>query len=277
MATQCGKCGSHDIGVLENLGDGRKRLKCRACGSQWLGREAKPAPKTVITIEALHGSFPVSGDASPGAMERASELKERFLRERPNPRPRAAAFGKGYAETFSRKGLPRATPDELRSFANANIGGHPGNMSIFNGEWDSLGDEVAAQRVRDSVEYLLYPKDESHIEDRLTDLIRGERGFGMKGFRESLLTKLLAMVQPERFLPILKYTAKAGKREVSKSVYGLTLPPSDTVDWTIGRLIFWSNDLLVELVGDGFVDTAHAAEFLWWAKDQSAPSTDPPH
>ena len=36
-----------------------------------------------------------------------------------------------------------------------------------------------------------------------------------------------------------------------------------------GRLILWSNDLLRELVGNGFENQQHAADFLWWAKDQS--------
>ncbi len=37
---------------------------------------------------------------------------------------------------------------------------------------------------------------------------------------------------------------------------------------TKGRLIYWSNDLLCEMAGDGFVDRVHAAEFLWWASQE---------
>jgi hypothetical protein len=116
--------------------------------------------------------------------------------------------------------------------------------------------------------YLLYPNDDSSIEDRLTNLIEGRRGLGMKGFREALLTKVLCMVEPQRFIPILTYTSKAGKREYAKWVYDLDLPEPATVSWTIGQLIFWSNDLLADLAGQGFEHMEHVGEFLWWAKDQ---------
>lgn len=86
----------------------------------------------------------------------------------------------------------------------------------------------------------------------------------MPGFREALLTKVLCMVEPTRFLPINKYTGHAGKKEIAKWVYDLDLPRYKSVSWTIGRLIIWSNDLLLELAGDGFTDTEHAAGFLWF-------------
>ncbi|MFB7467698.1 hypothetical protein ACFCZ1_30110 [Streptomyces sp. NPDC056224] len=40
------------------------------------------------------------------------------------------------------------------------------------------------------------------------------------------------------------------------------------MNWTRGRLILWSNDLLLDLAGEGFTNRQHAAAFLWWAKDQ---------
>ena len=61
---------------------------------------------------------------------------------------------------------------------------------------------MASRRVRDSLKYLLYGPDRLPIEDRLTQLIRGDSGMGMTGFRESLLTKVLCIAYPERFLPI---------------------------------------------------------------------------
>ena len=48
------------------------------------------------------------------------------------------------------------------------------------------------------------------------------------------------------------------------------------MNWTRGRLILWSNDMLRELVGDGFTNQQHAAEFLWWAKDHPGDPYDPP-
>ncbi len=91
----------------------------------------------------------------------------------------------------------------------------------------------------------------------------------MTGFRESLLTKVLCIVEPERFLPILIYSSEAGgKRQSAESVFGRSLPPAAKTSMTRGRLACWSNDLLVRAPGDGFVDLQHASSFLWRPKDQ---------
>jgi hypothetical protein len=62
---------------------------------------------------------------------------------------------------------------------------------------------------------------------------------------------------------------EAGKREIARSLWGLELPDPKRVDWTIGRLILWCNDLLLALLGEGFRHQQHAADFLWWAKDKA--------
>ena len=92
----------------------------------------------------------------------------------------------------------------------------------------------------------------------------------MTGFRESLLTRVLCVMEPERFIPILTYSgAGTGKRDIAEAVFGLKMPKQDQVSMQIGRLVFWSNDLLNELLGTGFETRQHASSFLWWAKDQS--------
>jgi hypothetical protein len=216
--------------------------------------------------------FPSPDDISAPARQRANALKDRFLARHPSLQPRTTEFREDYRHLFSKNVLPTAPPYDLKYFANANIGASAGNMSTFNIEWNKLGDEEGASRVRGAIDYLLYGPEDTEIQDRLTNLINGRHGFGMKGFREALLTKVLCMVEPQRFVPIFTYTGKAGKKEYSRWVYGLVLPSPESVSWTIGRLIFWSNDLLLRLVGEGFQDTWHAAEFLYYAKDQTAPS-----
>jgi len=219
--------------------------------------------------------FPSPDDVAPEARERASALKDRFLATHPTARPGPTAFHNRYRQLFSKDDLPSAPPDDLKYFANSNAGGaNAGNMSVFNIEWNRLGPEEAASRVRESIDYLLYGPEGTHIEDRLTNLINGERGFGMKGFREALLTKVLCTVERQRFIPILVYTGKAGKKQYAKWVYDIDLPDPESVSWTIGRLIFWSNDLFMDLAGAGFEDAEHAAEFLWWAKDLVSPPED---
>jgi hypothetical protein len=195
-------------------------------------------------------------------------LKERFLVERPAPRPDVAVYWAKYQQIFSRSGLEVADPQDLKDFANISTGANPGNMSVFNTAWNDMGSAEASTRTKDAIRYLLYGPEQVPLEDRLTRLIEGDRGLGMPGFREALLTKVLCVVEPDRFLPIVKYTGIAGKKEIAERVFGLRLPPADSVQWTIGRLVLWSNDLLLSVLGGGFVDHPHAASFLWWAKDQ---------
>jgi hypothetical protein len=57
-------------------------------------------------------------------------------------------------------------------------------------------------------------------------------------------------------------------KEVAKLVYDLELPEAAHVQWTIGRLILWSNDVLLHLVGDGFAHMQHVSQFLWETKDK---------
>ena len=51
-----------------------------------------------------------------------------------------------------------------------------------------------------------------------TALINDTTSFGMKGFKETLLTKVLCIVYPDRYLTILKYTGEARKREIARSL-----------------------------------------------------------
>ncbi|MCW2676370.1 MAG: uncharacterized protein JWR70_1410, partial [Modestobacter sp.] len=119
------------------------------------------------------------------------------------------------------------------------------------------------------IEYLLYGPESLRLEDRLTHLIDGKKGLGFPSFKESLLTKVLCVVEPERYLPVLKYTSAAGgKKELAKLVYDLDLPPVEKAAWTAGRLVVWSNDLLRSLVGNDIPDLQQAARFLDWAKNQ---------
>ena len=103
-----------------------------------------------------------------------------------------------------------------------------------------------AQKVRESIEYLLYGPESLRLEDRLTQLIDGTKSIGFPSFnKEPLLTKVLCVVEPDRWLPVLKYSAATdGKKEIAKLVYDLDLPPAAKTSWTIGRLATWSNDLL---------------------------------
>jgi hypothetical protein len=266
----CEKCGTDDfVSLVEVLPDQRLQVRCRQCGAEWIRGTAAHVAKGLPTLAETKARFPGPDDVDPAHLSRAAALKEQFLLDVPVQDPAVTKHWTKYQHIFSAAGLPTADPLDLKHFANSSVGAGPGNMSVFNTAWNQMGPEAAAAQVRSVVDHLLSGPSSSTLEDRLTQLIVDDTSIGMKGFKEALLTKVLCVMEPDRFLPILTYTGSAGKREIARSIYGLELPDPAKVTWTIGRLIVWSNDLLLALLGDGFQSTQHASAFLWWAKDQS--------
>ncbi|MFJ9539747.1 hypothetical protein ACIRPX_21095 [Streptomyces sp. NPDC101225] len=262
-----------DIEVVRALEGGRRMVKHR-CGYTWEHKEpVDPKKKPSYSFLDLQARFPKPEDVEPGRLERAARLKAQYLATKPAFDPEVAAYWKKYQNIFSADGLRTCDPRVLKDFANSDVGAHPGNQATFNSAWNELGDAAAGEATRRTIEHLLYGPADVPLEDRLQELLSGTRPFAMTGFKEALLTRVLCVVHPERFLSILKYTTEAGgKREIARAVYGLELPAPESVNWTLGRLILWSNDLLHALVGEGFANQQHSAAFLWWAKDQPAES-----
>ena len=265
----CPMCTNDDeVTTLEVLPDGRKRARCAACKFEWDHGEVKEPKKLQIMSEVeARGRFPKASDVDPEVMERAEMLKARFLAEvRPRPDPRIPIFWAKYQQVFSAEGLPTCDLEELKDFANDPTGVYVGKMTVFNNAWNALGAAEASKQTRQVIDYLLRGTDRS-LEERLTALINGEFAFSIAGLKEALLTKVLSIMDPNRFLTIVTYEQKAA---MARAVYGLELPPQDRIAWTIGRLAVWSNDLLNELTGDGFADRPHAGAFLWWASEELA-------
>jgi hypothetical protein len=266
----CPKCNSEDITGTPQA-DSRLLIHCANCGHEWLRGEARrdPGRPAVRTIDSLHAAFPTARDVRFDVRERVQMLESTFLLDHPQPDPAVAEYRARYQELFSRDGLAGTTPDQLYDFANSDTVAGVGNVSGFNRAWKTQGPERAAQLVRESIEYLLYGPESLRLEDRLTQLIEGKKGVGFPSFKEPLLTKVLCIVEPDRFLPVLRYSAAAdGKKEIAHLVYDLNLPPADKTAWTIGRLIVWSNDLLRSLVGNDIPDLHQATQFLKWARSR---------
>lgn len=267
----CEQCGSDDLDLAEVLGDGRRMLVCVSCGHSWARGEAKPPPpRQVDRFAEARRHFDKAQVAEPTRLARVEVLKQEYLAQRPQPEPEVVKYWARYQQIFSQEELQNCDPRDLKDFANNGVGANPGNMSVFNRAWNELGDEAAAKRTRGVIEYLLYGPSAIAIEDRLTSLISNTDDFGMTGFKESLLTRVLCIMQPERFLPILIYSSSSGvgKREIAKAIYDVNLPAMDRTAMTIGRLIVWSNDLLVRLAGEGFATMQHMSQFLWETKDR---------
>jgi hypothetical protein len=264
----CPSCNSEDINGTPQP-DSRLLIHCNDCGHEWLRGEARrdPSRPAVRTIDSLHAAFPTPLDVRMDVRERVDLLKAQFLLDHREIDPDVVKWRDRYQELFSREGLASAPAEDLAEFANSDMVANAGNMSGFNRAWKTQGSDKAAQKVRESIEFLLHGPESLRIEDRLTQLIDGKK-VGFPSFnKEPLLTKVLCVVEPDRFLPILKYTAPTdGKKEIAHLVFDLDLPPAEKVAWTIGRVAIWSNDLLRSLVGNDIPDLHHATQFLAWAK-----------
>ncbi|MFJ9719455.1 hypothetical protein ACIRPQ_26585 [Streptomyces sp. NPDC101213] len=258
-----------DVEMVGVLDDGHRLVRHR-CGFEWKHRVAvTPRGNSPRSFSDLKARFPKPEDVEPRWRERAARLKERYLATRPGFDPEVAAYWAKYRQIFSPEGLRTSDPRLLKDFANSDVGAHPGNQATFNSAWNAMGDTAAGEATSKTIAYLLHGPADVPVEDRLQQLLSGTQPFAMTGFKEALLTRVLCVTEPERFLSILKYTTEAGgKREIARLVYGLELPTPESVNWTLGRLILWSNDLLRALVGEGFANQQHSAAFLWWAKDQ---------
>ncbi|HWG98264.1 MAG TPA: hypothetical protein VNV66_02825 [Pilimelia sp.] len=275
MTSSCPDCGATSLDLLDVLPDQRRRMSCGRCDHVWLAGDAQPtptrrhgSPRPLRSYQESRAGFPTPKQVDPDRLNQVEALKNRFLKEHPIPAPRVAEFWAMYQLVFSEDGLQQAAPKALHYFANSPVGAYAGQMTVFNNEWKELGPQEGARRVTESVSYLLYGPADEPLEDRLTYLLQPGCPIGMKGWKEALLTKVLCIVQPDRFLPIVTYGSPGvGKRALANRIWGLQLPHADRTSMTLGRLIFWSNDLLLALAGGGFVHAEHASSFLWWARD----------
>jgi len=269
----CANCHSDNDIHLEGMGpDGSRILRCGECGHTWSPVVVNHAPTFTRTpFEMAQGRFANAEMVEPALAARVKKLKTKFLKAGTGAEvdPAVEAYYARCRELFSVEGLESCTPKDLKDFVSSPIGPSIGNTSMFSRAWKRLGEDVAADRTRASISYLLRGPDAVPLEDRLTQLIEDHAGTGMPGVKEAVLTKVLCIMQPERFLPILTYaTEETGKADLTRAVYGLHLPKVDLTSMQVGRLAVWSNDLLLELAGEGFTGPQHVAEFIWWAKDR---------
>jgi hypothetical protein len=223
--------------------------------------------------------FPTLDDVPDEALRRLAALKAAWPRNRPRPDPYAADFRRLHELMFSRAGLPHTEPGQLRDFVTSDVLALSGSTTSFAREWRRLGDRDASRRFRGAVEYLLRgengedddSEDDLPLPDRFTALAEGRSEYAMGGVREPVLTRILAVARPERFLPVLTVDGSSGgegKRELTRSVLRLELPAVDRGRHTLGRVACGSNDLLVDALGAGFADLDDATAFLLWSHGQ---------
>ncbi|HEY2225611.1 hypothetical protein [Actinomycetospora sp.] len=245
----------------------------RPAGTTRSAAATAPAPAPVVV------RFPTLDDMPGASLQRLASLKAAWPRQRQRPDPYAADFRRLHELMFSSAGLPHTEPGQLKDFVTSDVLALSGNTTSFSREWNRLGDRDATERFRSVVEYLLRgesgddedsPADPA-LEDRFTALAEQRSPYAMAGVREPILTHVLTVARPERFLPLLRVDSGSGgegKRDIARSVLGVELPDVDRSRHTVGKLACGSNDLLLDAIGAGFADVDDAAAFLLWAHAQ---------
>jgi hypothetical protein len=141
--------------------------------------------------------------------------------------------------------------------------GHPGHQSNLNRYLQEEGGAGVA-RLTEAISHLLYgDEDEAARLDAVADPESGLRVFGLG---ESVLTKCLSIVFPERWLPLFMYGSSEGKGK--EDILGLLEAGIENAEaLSMGERAVRSNDALRELTeplapGEPWAQAA----FLWWLR-----------
>lgn len=150
----------------------------------------------------------------------------------------------------------------FRRIASTAYGG-AGNQGQIN-SYLSGGPETIPALAR-AIEHLLYGSADEV--DRLDDVLDNPE-WKVRGFGEALATKCLAIVYPERWIPLFIYRGENGKRAVMR-LPELPVEPLDERGKSRAQLTKESNDVLHELLLPYYGDDSWGAmAFLWWLLKQ---------
>jgi 5-methylcytosine-specific restriction enzyme B len=172
-----------------------------------------------------------------------------------------------FAELLAPAKLASLSQADFRRIAGGSGYGAPGPQSILFTELRD-GDERTYDRVLVAVNYLLWD-DVDDVETRINRVL-DEDDLGVRGMKDSVIMKLLAIVDPDRFLPVFPLTGDKGKASLLAAL-DLDPPPFDA---STGQRHVDANDRLRELTepllpGDAWGQM----QFLYWVKErQDAPS-----
>jgi 5-methylcytosine-specific restriction enzyme B len=199
-------------------------------------------------------------------------LADKFRTDRPYPTPADEHHETErvmWAERLRSESLPTLDYEIFRRLYNSHVYGGAGTQSILNA---TLRDatEPEWERFLMTVDYLLWDESDS-IETRINRVL-DDKDLGFRGFKESVVMKLLAVCHPDRILPAFPFTGDHGKARMLKDL-GLSVPPLST---SAGQRQIESNDALRQLTEPLFPGDAWAqGQFLYWLLDSNTPPGAP--
>jgi 5-methylcytosine-specific restriction enzyme B len=213
-----------------------------------------------------------AGPEQPLSRGHLQALADKFRTDRPYPTPsdeHQETERAMWAERLRSESLPTLDYETFRRLYNSGVYGGAGPQSILN---VTLRDATEAEweRFLTTVDYLLWDQAET-IETRINRVLDDE-DLGFRGFKDSVVMKLLAVCHPDRVLPVFPFTGDHGKARMLKDL-GLSVPPLST---SAGQRQIESNDALRQLTEPLFPGDAWAqAQFLYWLLDSDTKPETP--
>lgn len=141
--------------------------------------------------------------------------------------------------------------------------GYPGDQPQINVHLRS--GPQAIPKLAGTIRHLLYGPGSELA--RLDDVLNRNSPWKVRGFAEALAVKCLAIVYPDRWLPLFVYPGDNGKRAMMRL---LSIQPLDEHGKSQAALAKESNDVLRELLNPYFAnDPLGPVVFLWWLLNSS--------
>lgn len=146
--------------------------------------------------------------------------------------------------------------------------GSPGPQSILNVTVRDSDDEQWSD-VLTSIDFLLHG--DGPVESRI-DRVLDDSDLGVRGLKESVLMKLLAVADPDRFLPVYPFSGEMGKAALLE-VMGSNAP---TLQASAGQRQVQANDALRAITEPLFPnDPWGQMRFAYWLRERTSAEVTP--
>lgn len=256
----CPSCSSNRVSLVMTSATGN-RYRCDACRHGWRtgGRRVGSAGSRAKANSSFPADITLDGAESEA---RFQTLLERYRIVGGSPSDAEIAWRAEAAKSFAAGNIDSVPTSLFHELSDGTEVASTGRQMAFRKNWATLGDDAATEQARRTVAHLLHG--DGDVAQRLDDVFEMRNGIGMPGLKEALVTKILAIVEPETYLPIL--TTK-GKLEFLQHVWGVreVAVKKDP----LAKTVLWSNALLADRLRATFPDLLHAAHFLWWTRSEA--------
>ena len=165
----------------------------------------KPLFDELLALATGRKTAPGSGD------DRIASLVDQFLAESGYPRDwdeSHRAEQRRFAELLAPDSMHQADTADIRRIWSGGGYGGTGPMSRLNGSFRDA-DAAELNRIMDSIHYLCWG--DAPDSERIDRLLTHEQ-FRVGGLGESVIMKLLALTQPEKYLCVYPYHGDKGKK-----------------------------------------------------------------